>query len=83
MNCTVLLKSQCTSEKLAISNHIQYISGEALRDADFALKIAKHLSSNDVEMSMRVINGTTQINSADIDLIRFPKKNETIKIKAH
>ena len=77
MKCTVLRKSDCTSNKLALSNHIQYISGEALQDTDLALKIAKYLSSNDVEKSIRAISGTTQVNASDIDLIRFPSFNQS------
>lgn len=81
INCTVLRKIDCTSSKLAISNHIQYISGEALNDTDFALEFAKYLSSNDVEKCIRAISGTTQVNASDIDLIRFPSFNQNESAK--
>lgn len=73
MNCTLLRKADCTSPKIALSNHIQYITGEALNNTAFALKMCEYLSSNHVELMIRAVNGTTQINSSDMDMVRFPQ----------
>lgn len=76
MKCCVLRQSDCISDKVAFSNHLQYISGEVLKDTQFSLRLARYLSSPDVELAMRAINGTTQINASDMSLIRLPFLSE-------
>ena len=71
MNCTVLRRCDCEHELIALSNSIQYIHGESLDDS-LALQVSSFLSSHDVELAMRAINGTTQINGEDIAMLRFP-----------
>jgi hypothetical protein len=39
--------------------------------------LLSHLRSDDIELAMRAINGTTQINQHDFDLLRFPTLTPT------
>lgn len=72
MHCTALRKKDCTTNLIALSNTVQYIYGENVND-ELAIKIAEYLSSKQIELAMRAINGTTQINSDDIKMLRFPE----------
>ena len=71
MHCTVLRQQDCTTEQVAIADSIQYLYGKDFSD-DKASKISGYLTSRDVELTMRAINGTTQIYKEDIAMLRFP-----------
>ena len=72
MHCTVLKESDCNTKKLAIANSLQYIYGPSIADENVALRLNEFLTSPDVENAIRAINGTTQINSGDVNMLRFP-----------
>ena len=72
MHCTVLKESDCNTKQLAIANSLQYIFGASISDVDVALRLNEFLTSSDVNLFMKAINGTTQINLSDINILRFP-----------
>jgi len=72
MHCTLFLESQSKTARVGIANSLQVLSGQGIQNNEKAIKILKYLRSDDVELAMRAINGTTQINSMDMQLINFP-----------
>lgn len=81
MHATVLREEDCKTGEVALSNHIQYLHGARLRDNRYALALAAYLQSEKVELAMSTINGTTQLNVDDFDLIRVPKSLFNYMIK--
>ena len=74
MHCVLLEKNQCESDHVALSNHLQVLTGERLEDPRYASMLQDYLRSEDVELAMRAINGTTQINADDMKFIRLPER---------
>lgn len=73
MHVTCLLPEHTDFMPVALSNHIQYIYGlkkPLLKDE--AELLADFLRSEVVELAMRCLSGTTQINVDDLSILRFP-----------
>jgi adenine-specific DNA-methyltransferase len=77
VHASLLTAAQYSGEKLALSNSVQYLHGESLQTPAHAEALLSHLRSDDIELAMRAINGTTQINQHDFDLLRFPTLTPT------
>lgn len=73
MHVTTLRPQHSNFEPVALSNHIQYISGtEKPLPIEIAEKLTAYLRSEEVELAMRCISGTTQINVDDLHILKFP-----------
>jgi len=73
MNCTGFYPHNATTNKIAISNSIQYISGiKKPASPKLIANLTRFLRSEEVELAIRAISGTTQISVDDISILRFP-----------
>lgn len=75
----------CTDKdtrKIAVENHLNYISGETDSKLDYklALGIKFYLESDLVSDYFKRFIGSTQINASDIKSLPFPSRDELIKI---
>ncbi|WP_286241152.1 Eco57I restriction-modification methylase domain-containing protein [Neptuniibacter halophilus] len=67
-------------EGFALENHVQYLhmDGKGITCQRLARGMMRYLQSDTVEMALRVISGTTQINKADFEALRFPSWAELV-----
>ena len=71
--CAILEDSNIPGDRWAIDNHIQVISGlngKTLSKTQ-ALKLVDYLSSPSIDLVLRLISGTTQINKNELEHIRY------------
>lgn len=72
--CAITVDSDLPGNLWAIDNHIQVISGiegRPLTKKD-ALDLVGYFKEPQIDHVLRVVSGTTQLNKADIQQIRFP-----------
>ena len=68
-----LSRATIDDDVVALENHVQYIHkmGEPLSEVE-GKALVEFLSSDEAQAVMRTINGTTQINKADMDRLNIP-----------
>lgn len=79
--CVLTENEAIPGDLWAIDNHIQVLSGIVDKpfSADDAKALAAYLSSKDVDHVLRLVSGTTQLNHADLQQIRFPESFSNFK----
>jgi len=68
-------------QRIAIENHVTFIHSESKGlEIDLANGLAGLLNSSSMDRYFRIINGNTQVNVYDIELMPLPSKNQLKKI---